>query len=484
MAISLAKAVFFVTAFLLNWSCNNREDRLNSLEMVRPSAEDLGKAAASKGFSFNMMAPLTLPQDEAGWASLSNRLKRVKELGGYAVTTDVWWGIVEKDGDNQFNWSAYLRLADTVTGSGLKWVPILSFHQCGGNVGDDCNFPIPAWLWDKYPEAITVSEFGNVAKEALSVWSTTRVLSQYQEFMESFAQVFERYSKDIAEINISFGPSGELRYPSYNSHDLGKTAFPSRGGFQGYSPLARESFRAFILKKYGNLNAVNSAWKTKLNDPSQIDVPGNPSQFYETKAWQSRYGRDLYTWYHESLLEHGRLMGEASIDTFSGPTSPMRGIELGAKVPGIHWRMKSDRLAELNAGLTLVHKRAEPSSQDYDGIASLFSSLDKKAAALSSRFVFHFTCLEMSDNEGGVEAASLAKTLVVIVGKAAKKYGLIVKGENALAGTLAGQPAWDNMKFHVFAGPYKGLTILRLDDVIGSEIATKNFTDIVQRAAR
>ena len=38
----------------------------------------------------------------------------------------------------------------TITAAGLDIAPILSFHQCGGNVGDDCDVPLPPWLWRKY----------------------------------------------------------------------------------------------------------------------------------------------------------------------------------------------------------------------------------------------------------------------------------------------------------------------------------------------
>ncbi len=478
--VTLLAFICFATA-----GCKSRNDSSSLLNsQVQPNSSLLGELAAAKDYTFNVMAPLTLPKNTEEWDSLASRLVRIRELGAFAVSTDIWWGLVEAERDNKFDWSQYLRLAEVVSAAGLRWVPILSFHQCGGNVGDDCSIPLPSWLWNKFPEARTVSEFGNSSSENISVWSTKQLLPQYVEFMRSFSKAFASYSKNIVEINISFGPAGELRYPSYNSHDNGKTGYPTRGGFQGNSKEARESFRTFVIKKYGDLNTINTAWNTKILNMDQINVPSDPGLFYRTNAWKSAYGGDLYQWYHESLLEHGRLLGEAAIDELSSPSSSMRGIHLGGKVPGIHWRMKSDRLAELNAGLILVGSGAQPSSNDYKSIVGLFSSLDQEAKRKNSRFILHFTCLEMGDNENGNEAASLAKTLVEIVGEAATKAGVIIKGENALSGTLTNQNAWDNMKSHIFSGPYKGLTILRLDNILQSEVAARNFKEIVQQAGQ
>jgi beta-amylase len=51
---------------------------------------------------------------------------------------DVWWGIVEKDGPRNYNWSAYKEIIEIVRKSGLKVQAVMSFHQCGANVGDSC----------------------------------------------------------------------------------------------------------------------------------------------------------------------------------------------------------------------------------------------------------------------------------------------------------------------------------------------------------
>lgn len=33
-----------------------------------------------------------------------------------------------------------------VSNAGLKFQAVMSFHSCGGNVGDTCNIPLPTWV--------------------------------------------------------------------------------------------------------------------------------------------------------------------------------------------------------------------------------------------------------------------------------------------------------------------------------------------------
>src|SRR5690606_36952010 len=107
---------------------------------------------------------------------------------------------------------------------------------------------------------------------------------------------------NISEINISMGPAGELRYPSYNSHDMGRTAYPSRGGFQAYSSLAIADFRQAMQQKYRQLAVLNTAWQTRLTGFEQIMPPADGDVFIQSGAHSNtQYGRDFIAWYHQAL---------------------------------------------------------------------------------------------------------------------------------------------------------------------------------------
>lgn len=59
---------------------------------------------------------------------------------------DVWWGIVEHAGPQQYDFSAYKRLFTRIAASGLKVQAVMSFHAAGGNVGDTCKITLPRWV--------------------------------------------------------------------------------------------------------------------------------------------------------------------------------------------------------------------------------------------------------------------------------------------------------------------------------------------------
>jgi hypothetical protein len=289
----------------------------------------------------NVMAPLIVHD----WGQFQHELAVAKSIGVDGVSTDVWWGKVEGGGDQQFDWSYYDTVSDAIIAAGLKWVPILSFHQCGGNVGDDCNIPIPGWIWNHFdvPAADLKyqSEQGNSSQEVVSLWADHLVMDEYREFMEAFEDHFHDKAQRIIEINISCGPAGELRYPSYNGHDQG-TGYPTRGALQCYGRLAREDFRAFALSEYGNLNGINQAWGTQLTQVSQINPPDNPNHFFHSHDYLHHpYGRDLTDWQNRALIAHGKRMLQAAIQTFD---DSMSDIELGIKIPGVHWLVAAPHL--------------------------------------------------------------------------------------------------------------------------------------------
>src|SRR5688500_9637276 len=112
----------------------------------------------AQAFAVNVtaMAPLMIgdPHDVDGekshkaWTEFKERLLKLKKENMIeSVTVDVWWGLVQKDGPEEFDWYYYKKMASVIHEVGLKWTPILSIHACGSNVGDTVNFPLPSWVW-------------------------------------------------------------------------------------------------------------------------------------------------------------------------------------------------------------------------------------------------------------------------------------------------------------------------------------------------
>jgi beta-amylase len=446
--------------------------------------------------TMSVMAPL-LVADPAGrnteewrraWKKFDERLATAKCLGAEAVSVDVWWGLAEKL-ERQYDWSYFDEILDHIITAGLKWVPIMSLHQCGGNIGDTVNVPLASWVWTKLASKVDsrdvnavkyVSEQGNSSPEYVSCWATDLVLEDYRAFFAAFQTHFASKAGHIAEINISLGPAGELRYPSYNSHDKG-TDYPTRGALQCYSELARKSFVDFVITRYGSRDGVRQAWGEFEN----IEPPRDVEAFFAHKVHtDTQYGRDLFDWYTQSLHEHGRKVMTAALDTFSADGAPFAGIDLGAKVPGVHWRMGhwegdrlvlSDRLAELNAGLIRTSDWNSGESHGYSAIVGLFR--DFQFIKPGTRVVLHFTCLEMADGEN----ESLAYQLVRWVGAEANRQGVVIKGENALNYTLYNAESWQRLRSAMSL--YAGLTILRVNDIVDNDVARREFLVTARLAA-
>lgn len=413
-----------------------------------------------------VMAPLEVND----WTGFVNQLQQAKAIGIVAVSTDVWWGKVEGEADQQFDWGYYDRVSDTIIDAGLKWVPIFSFHQCGGNVGDNCDIPIPTWLWSKLggeqPDKLKYkSEKGHYSTEVIALWADDIAREQYTEFIQAFADHFEGKSGFIEEINISAGPSGELRYPSYNQHDGFR--YPERGFLQSYSDAAQNDFRRFIKERYKDLDGVKQAWGGAISTWEDIRPPSDADGFFSRQDYLNiQYGRDFIEWYNQALLDHGEFMLNVALANLNDNFSS---IPLGIKVPGIHWLMDSPeipRSAEISAGLIPTHIDIS-SEETAHGYAPLIAMV-KEASDMARPVVLHFTCLEM-DNTPSSPDYSLAKDLVFWVAGGADSQDLTIMGENALSDGITKGEGWDNIDNAIQWSSYKGLTTLRLKNLADND---------------
>lgn len=408
--------------------------------------------------TFAVMAPLKV----TNWNEFKSDLNTVKNYGVQAVSVDVWWGDVEKNGNNQFNWSYYESIFAEIREAGLDIVPIMSFHQCGGNVGDDYTSYLPSWIWYNFsgvsPEDLKYrSETGAYCSEYISLWADHLVINEYIEFMNAFEDHFAYLAGDIDELNISGGPAGELRYPSYNSHDWG--GYGNRGTLQSYGSFAINDFRNDMLSKYGSLWGVNNAWGISLSSVNQINPPSDANWFFNNWDYvDTQYGRDFIDWYNWSLKEHGERLLNAAKTAFN---EEFANIELGMKIAGVHWEMVNPmypRLAEITAGFIKVSQdyQSDSTGHGYNNIISAFSGHNR-------HINLHFTCLEKGNEYG--TSYSTAENLVFWVAQEAARQNVTIKGENALSGGVRSNYGWDKIHNAFSWASYTGLTVLRLHDV-------------------
>ncbi|XP_017977560.1 PREDICTED: beta-amylase [Theobroma cacao] len=351
---------------------------------------------------------------------LKKQLLKLKEAGIDGVMSDVWWGIVESPGPKQYDWSAYRSLVELVKECGLKLQAIMSFHQCGGNVGDEVYIPIPQWVLDigeTDPDIFYTNRAGNRNKEYLTlgvdhqaIFNGRTAIQIYSDYMKSFREVMLDLIEAgvIIDIEVGLGAAGELRYPSYPQSQ--GWVFPGIGEFQCYDKYLKAAFKEAATK------AGHPEWELPDNAGEYNDTPESTEFFGPNGTYLTVKGKFFLTWYSNMLLCHGD-------DTLDEANKAFLGCELklAAKVSGIHWWYKSDsHAAELTAGYYNLNDR-----DGYRPIARMLSRHD--------RAILNFTCLEMRDSEQDAAAKSGPQELVQQVLSGGWREHIEVAGENALS---------------------------------------------------
>lgn len=252
------------------------------LSCIQDSKDSDSINNAGSEINFNAMAPLHVMQfndrsklEEADWEVFGRQLDEGANMGLDAISVDVWWGFAEGRGDNQFEWEYYHRIFKEITDRGLDLIPILSFHSFDRGPGSAFRAPVPSWIWNHLLEGnstLTEIDLKYVSEdqgengeplysnEFVSLWADDLVMPQYREFMDAFNVEFRAYKGRMQEINVSCGPSGELRYPSYSRHDGG--AYPNRGRFQCYSQLAIRDYQGWLKNQYASIDELNDNWES------------------------------------------------------------------------------------------------------------------------------------------------------------------------------------------------------------------------------
>mmetsp|Transcript_6987 Transcript_6987/g.25759 ORF Transcript_6987/g.25759 Transcript_6987/m.25759 type:complete len:971 (+) Transcript_6987:311-3223(+) len=361
--------------------------------------------------------------------SLVSALGALNAAGVDGVMVDVWWGVVEAEAPYMYDWSAYRELFDIIHDSGLKLQVVLSFHQCGGNVGDGCYIPLPQWVLEcgeANPDIFFTNRDHHRNQEYLTfgvdhepVLRGRTAMQVYADFMFAFRQAMADYLEGglITEVEIGLGPAGELRYPSYPETQGWR--FPGIGEFQCYDKYLLERLRA-VASSVGH-----PEWgRSGPHDAGRYnDTPENTGFFCRHGSYKTEYGRFFLTWYSDVLKQH-------CDDLFSAASAVFGGLPLrtAGKIAGVHWWYQSENhAAELAAGYY--------NTRQINGYLPLVEIFSKHNAVLN------FTCFEMKNAEQPLWAMCGPEGLVDQVLFASWAHDVDVCCENAL-------PRYDNGAFN------------------------------------
>lgn len=362
---------------------------------------------------------LMLPLDTVTSKGFTNQdqfrkdFQKLKDAGLSGVMSDVWWGIVEQQ-PGQYDWSGYKELFQLVRESGLHLQAVMSFHQCGGGVGDTITVELPKWAKDavsKLDGFFTGSNgFQNPYYISFSVDDvviTDRTPIQiYRDFMQSFRDTFSEFIEDgtINEIQVGMGPAGEAKYPAY---PLQRWTYCGIGEFQCYDKNAQKQLAEAAEKAghpewaYGPENAGNFNSKP----PSSTGFFGEGENNY-----QSEFGKFFLGWYSDMLKTHVEKVLSVARDVFGS-------LPIAGKIAGIHWWYNDvTHAAEVTAGYYNINGH-----DAYEELAQVFA---KTGARMD------FTCLEMSGTDNS--CASTPEAVVEQAYNGADAAGIEKCGENAL----------------------------------------------------
>ncbi|KAJ9152576.1 hypothetical protein P3X46_026131 [Hevea brasiliensis] len=351
--------------------------------------------------------------------AMNASLMALKSAGVEGVMVDAWWGLVEKDAPLKYNWEGYAKLGQMVQRHGLKLQVVMSFHQCGGNVGDSCSIPLPPWVLEeigKNPDLVYTDRSGrrnpeyiSLGCDSLPVLRGRNPIQVYTDYMRSFQNRFRDYLGEvIVEIQVGMGPCGELRYPAYPESN-GTWRFPGIGEFQCYDKYMKASLEA-------SAEAIGKDWgQGGPHDAGQYNqFPEETGFFRRDGTWNTEYGQFFLEWYSGKLLDHGDRILATAKGIFQGS-----GAKLSGKVAGIHWHYRTrSHAAELTAGYY--------NTRHHDGYLPIARMFSKHGVVLN------FTCMEMRDREQPESANCSPEGLVQQVKMVTRTAGIELAGENAL----------------------------------------------------
>lgn len=408
-------------------------------------------------------------------------LEMLRASGVEGVMVDVWWGIVEHDGPQKYDFSAYRRLFERVAAAGLKVQAVMSFHAAGGNVGDTCTISLPPWVLDAgvadpdiyYTDA---ASFRN--KECISLGCDNEPVLQgrtpvqaYTDFLAAFVDEFSPLLDSVIdEITMGLGPAGELRYPSYPEGD-GRWRFPGVGQFQCYDKYMLNSL------KEAAATAARPEWgHGGPHDAGHYNAKESETGFFKDYggSWDTPYGAFFLSWYSNQLVMHAHSILGAANEVLARRGRPRvardvretsdggrlyafePAAKLSIKLAGVHWWFKTrSHAAENTAGYYSTWYR--------NGYQPIFEMLAAHRASAS------FTCVEMRDCEHPLEGRCSPEGLLHQVLATAARAGVPVSGENALQ--RYDQHAFDRIAESAFgqsvmAGRLERLTFLRMGDMM------------------
>ncbi len=215
--------------------------------------------------------------------NVSDYLRKMKEDGVTSVQIYVQWNLYEPK-RGEFDFSYYDRQVNLIKEAGLKFVPFIIFGP---------RYAAPDWwLNDPRHKGLVCLEHGK-ENPIDSIWN--------EAFKEEIERVMEVFCKHYLDMDVLesvqpgiCGDYGESLMPAFGNWP---GAYHSHRGMWCGDDDAKASLRKAMKEKYGDIEALNKAWRYFYKSFDEIEP------FLQHKAPSRTAWFDLVEWYRNSMTD-------------------------------------------------------------------------------------------------------------------------------------------------------------------------------------
>lgn len=214
-------------------------------------------------------------------------LDRLKSLGFTSIQIYTFWKDMEPE-EGRFDWSVYDPQVEQIQRAGLKYFPFLLLGP---------KYAAPDW-WLRHPEHVGLRCLEHGTESPIeSIWNPAfrpRITRLLQEFAAHYGpmDVLEAVQPGIC------GDYGESIFPVWGNWP---GDYHTHRGYWCGGDDAAVSLRAHLSAQYGEIEALNSAWR------SRYPGFGGIKPFLRHKAPSRTAWLDLIDWYRASMTDYSEF---------------------------------------------------------------------------------------------------------------------------------------------------------------------------------
>ncbi len=275
----------------------------------------------------------------------------MKAIGVTSHEVYIRWNLCEPR-EGEYDWSLYDQYVAVYKKTGLKWLPFLI---CGSP------YSVPDWFYKKPGSQGYVCLEHGQESDVQSLWNPT-MRKHLARFIKAFCDHY-RDQGVIEGILLGItGNYGEAIYPVTGNDWTADVHGPyhTHPGFWAGDKFAVESFRSWLMAKYGGQARFRDAWGEKAGGINEA------KPFLKQNAPNERAWLDMVGWYIDSMTDYSKFWLQEVRNSF-----PKGDVYLctGGHAPAEHGSDFGDQCkvaAKFGAGVRITNE-----ASDYPGNFSL-----------------------------------------------------------------------------------------------------------------